>query len=87
MAEPIRVAQVLNRMDSGGIESVVMNYYRPRLHLLADQVERKLFLEMPHMDGADAHYPCQPDHGDSCDWSEDQQSWPNTFPTKTSWKG
>lgn len=28
MAEPIRVAQVLNRMDSGGIESVVMNYYR-----------------------------------------------------------
>ncbi len=28
MAEPIRVAQVLNRMDSGGIEAVVMNYYR-----------------------------------------------------------
>lgn len=28
MSEPIRVAQVLNRMDSGGIESVVMNYYR-----------------------------------------------------------
>ena len=28
MREPIRVAQVLNRMDSGGIESVVMNYYR-----------------------------------------------------------
>lgn len=28
MTEPIRVAQVLNRMDSGGIESVVMNYYR-----------------------------------------------------------
>ena len=28
MNEPIRVAQVLNRMDSGGIESVVMNYYR-----------------------------------------------------------
>ncbi len=26
--EPIRVAQVLNRMDSGGIEAVVMNYYR-----------------------------------------------------------
>lgn len=25
---PIRVAQVLNRMDSGGIEAVVMNYYR-----------------------------------------------------------
>lgn len=28
MAEPIRVAQVLGRMDSGGIEAVVMNYYR-----------------------------------------------------------
>lgn len=28
MQEPIRVAQVLNRMDSGGIEAVVMNYYR-----------------------------------------------------------
>lgn len=28
MAEAIRVAQVLNRMDSGGIEAVVMNYYR-----------------------------------------------------------
>lgn len=28
MSEPIRVAQILNRMDSGGIESVVMNYYR-----------------------------------------------------------
>ena len=28
MAEPIRVAQILNRMDSGGIEAVVMNYYR-----------------------------------------------------------
>lgn len=28
MVEPIRVAQVLNRMDSGGIEAVVMNYYR-----------------------------------------------------------
>ena len=26
-AEPIRVAQILNRMDSGGIEAVVMNYY------------------------------------------------------------
>ena len=26
--KPIRVAQVLNRMDSGGIEAVVMNYYR-----------------------------------------------------------
>lgn len=28
MDEPIRVAQILNRMDSGGIEAVVMNYYR-----------------------------------------------------------
>ena len=28
MSEPVRVAQILNRMDSGGIESVVMNYYR-----------------------------------------------------------
>ncbi len=25
---PMRVAQILNRMDSGGIESVVINYYR-----------------------------------------------------------
>ena len=28
MPEPIRIAQVLNRMDSGGIETVVLNYYR-----------------------------------------------------------
>lgn len=28
MTKPIRVAQILNRMDSGGIEAVVMNYYR-----------------------------------------------------------
>ena len=28
MGEPVRVAQVLNRMDSGGVESVVMNYCR-----------------------------------------------------------
>lgn len=28
MREPIRVAQILNRMDSGGIEAVVLNYYR-----------------------------------------------------------
>ena len=26
--KPIRVAQILNRMDSGGIEAVVLNYYR-----------------------------------------------------------
>lgn len=28
MGKPVRVAQVLNRMESGGIEAVVMNYYR-----------------------------------------------------------
>ena len=28
MSELVRVAQVLNQMDNGGIESVVMNYYR-----------------------------------------------------------
>lgn len=28
MAEPMRVAQVLNRMNSGGIEMVLLNYYR-----------------------------------------------------------
>lgn len=28
MEGPMRVAQVLNRMESGGIEAVVMNYYR-----------------------------------------------------------
>ncbi len=28
MSAQIRVAQVLNRMDSGGIEAVLMNYYR-----------------------------------------------------------
>ena len=28
MGEPIRIAQILNKMDSGGIEAVVMNYYR-----------------------------------------------------------
>lgn len=28
ISAPIRVAQILNRMDSGGIEAVVMNYYR-----------------------------------------------------------
>ena len=27
-AKPLRVAQILNRMDSGGIEAVVLNYYR-----------------------------------------------------------
>lgn len=33
---PMRVAQVLNRMDSGGIEAVVMNYYR---HIDRSQVQ------------------------------------------------
>lgn len=28
MNEPIRIAQVLNRMDSGGIEAIVQDYYR-----------------------------------------------------------
>jgi glycosyltransferase EpsF len=28
METPIRVAQILHRMDSGGVEAVVMNYYR-----------------------------------------------------------
>ena len=30
--EPIRIAQVLNRMDSGGIETVLVNYYRNMNH-------------------------------------------------------
>ena len=41
MAEPIRVAQVLNRMDSGGIESVVMNYYR---HMDREKVQFDFYL-------------------------------------------
>lgn len=36
MEQPIRVAQVLNRMDSGGVEAVVMNYYR---HIDRKQVQ------------------------------------------------
>lgn len=28
MEDVLRIAQVLNRMDSGGVESVIMNYYR-----------------------------------------------------------
>ncbi|HJA24809.1 MAG TPA: glycosyltransferase family 1 protein [Candidatus Fournierella merdigallinarum] len=35
-AQPLRVAQVLNRMDSGGIETVVMNYYR---HIDHEQIQ------------------------------------------------
>lgn len=34
--QPIRIAQVLNRMDSGGIEAVVMNYYR---HIDHEQIQ------------------------------------------------
>lgn len=41
MAEPIRVAQVLNRMDSGGVESVVMNYYR---HMDREKVQFDFYL-------------------------------------------
>lgn len=41
MAEPIRVAQVLNRMDSGGVESVVMNYYR---HIDREKVQFDFYL-------------------------------------------
>ena len=41
MAEPIRVAQVLGRMDSGGIESVVMNYYR---HMDREKVQFDFYL-------------------------------------------
>lgn len=36
MEEPLRIAQVLNRMDSGGIEAVVMNYYR---HVDRDRIQ------------------------------------------------
>ena len=41
MAEPIRIAQILNRMDSGGIEAVVMNYYR---HMDRSQVQFDFYL-------------------------------------------
>lgn len=34
--KPIRIAQVLNRMDSGGVEAVVLNYYR---HIDRNQVQ------------------------------------------------
>lgn len=36
MNMPIRIAQVLNRMDSGGIEAIVLNYYR---HIDRDKVQ------------------------------------------------
>lgn len=38
---PLRVAQVLNRMDSGGIEAVVMNYYR---HIDHNRVQFDFYL-------------------------------------------
>lgn len=41
MAEPIQVAQVLNRMDSGGVEAVVMNYYR---HMDRSQIQFDFYL-------------------------------------------
>ena len=41
MAEAIRIAQILNRMDSGGIEAVVMNYYR---HMDRSQVQFDFYL-------------------------------------------
>lgn len=41
MSKPIHVAQVLNRMDSGGIEAVVMNYYR---HIDKEKVQFDLFI-------------------------------------------
>ena len=36
MGEVLRIAQVLNRMDSGGIEMVLMNYYR---HIARDKIQ------------------------------------------------
>lgn len=41
MSEPIYVAQVLNQMDNGGIESVVMNYYR---HIDKDKVQFDFYI-------------------------------------------
>ncbi len=41
MAESIRVAQVLNRMDSGGVESVVMNYYQ---HMDREKIQFDFYL-------------------------------------------
>lgn len=36
MGEPIRIAHVLNRMDSGGIETIVTEYYR---HINREQIQ------------------------------------------------
>lgn len=41
MPKKVRVAQILNRMDSGGIEAVVMNYYR---NIDRDRVQIDFFL-------------------------------------------
>ena len=41
MSEPIHVAQILNQMDTGGIEAVVMNYYR---HVDKEKVQFDFFI-------------------------------------------
>lgn len=41
MSEPIHVAQILNQMDTGGIEAVVMNYYR---HIDKEKVQFDFFI-------------------------------------------
>ena len=48
MAEPVRIAQVLGRMDSGGVEAVVMNYYR---HIDRSRVQFDFYL------AADSSFP------------------------------
>lgn len=42
MKRCIRVAQILNRMDSGGIEAVLLNYYR---HIKRDKVQFDFFCD------------------------------------------
>ena len=48
--KPIRVAQILNRMDSGGIEAVVMTYYR---HIDRNRVQFDFYFaessRLPHI--------------------------------------
>ena len=48
MAGPIRAAQILGRMDSGGIEAVVMNYYR---HIDRSRIQFDFYL------AADSSFP------------------------------
>lgn len=43
MGEVLRIAQVLNRMDSGGIEMVLMNYYR---HIARDKIQFDFTMRM-----------------------------------------